>query len=49
MRQTFLFAKLVFCVCLVLGIAVVVSGCETCKGLKRDIEKTDEWMQDNLW
>jgi len=49
MRQTPFFAKLVACVCVVLVGALLFSGCETCKGLRRDIEKTDEWLQDNLW
>ena len=49
MRQTSNFAKLVLCVCLVLVGAVLLSGCETCKGIKRDIEKTDEWIKEKLW
>jgi|GEM_PF-5147094 len=49
MRQTPILAKLVLCACLVLVVAVLISGCETCKGIKRDVMKADEWIKDNLW
>jgi len=49
MRQSPIFVKLVLCVCLVAAAVVVLSGCETCRGVKRDIQKADEWIKDNLW
>ena len=49
MRQSPIFARLVLCVCLVVAAAVVLSGCETCRGIGRDIKKADEWIKDNLW
>jgi len=49
MRLKSISAKLVVCACLVFFGAVLLSGCETCKGVKRDVMKGDEWMRDNLW
>ena len=49
MRQTTPFVKVVVCAFLLLFGAALLSGCETCKGIKRDIMKTDDWIKDNLW
>ena len=49
MRKIPIFAKLVVCACLLFFGAALLSGCETCKGIKRDVMKADEWLKDNLW
>lgn len=38
---------LILLVCL-FGLAVL-AGCETTKGLGRDIKKVDEWVKDHMW
>lgn len=27
----------------------ILAGCETCKGLNRDVKAADAWIKDNLW
>jgi predicted small secreted protein len=29
--------------------ALFLCGCETAKGLGRDIQQADDWIKDNLW
>lgn len=36
-----------FWVCL--AVLVIVSGCETCKGMTRDVKNADEWVRDHMW
>ena len=47
MKNHFMRRLAVFCV-LAFGIGML-AGCETCKGLNRDIKSADTWMRDNLW
>ena len=37
--------------CLIGLLLIVVGclGCETCKGLGRDIKNADDWIRDNAW
>jgi predicted small secreted protein len=33
----------------VVFVAGLLAGCETCKGLNRDIKQADAWIKDNMW
>ncbi|MGE5279834.1 MAG: hypothetical protein ACM3L6_03715 [Deltaproteobacteria bacterium] len=49
MKKISPFVRAVACACLFLAGAVLLSGCETCKGIKRDVMNADQWIRDNLW
>lgn len=36
-------------VLLVCAFASVLCGCETVKGMGRDVKNADRWVRDNLW
>ena len=46
-RAVWGYSVAVFLVC---GIILFISaGCETVKGMGRDIKNTDEWLRNNAW
>ncbi len=31
------------------AFTLLLSGCETVKGMGRDVKNADKWVKDNLW
>ena len=36
-----------FLICLL--ALIIISGCETAKGVVRDVKNADQWIRDNAW
>ena len=39
----------VFAIAICIVSFIMLSGCETCKGVGRDIKDADQWFRDHAW